>query len=321
MRDQRGRFREIACEVLETSGRELSHYAPCEEALRQIGVEGGANGKPINLTPPKRKFIAAMVPGIGWECFESWLEYENEFSEHLSSLGIQALIMKVDGLSGSTHNARMIRDAFMEHQDELEPKSVVLIGYSKGSPDALEALVSYPEIHPYVAAMISVSGAIGGSPLANDVKDDAANLLTHLPGSECSEGDGLAVDSLRTTTRKAWLQANPLPDNIPYYSVVTLPTKERVSNILKSSYRKLAKIDPRNDSQVIFSDQVIPGSTLLAYLNADHWAISVPVMEAHPVIGKLFVDENEFPREAMAEALLRFLLEDLAVADEDGNNQ
>ena len=36
-------------------------------------------------------------------------------------------------------------------------------------------------------------------------------------------------------------------------------------------------IDGRNDSQVIFYDQLIPGSTLLGYLNADHWAVAVAI--------------------------------------------
>jgi hypothetical protein len=80
---------------------------------------------------------------------------------------------------------------------------------------------------------------------------------------------------------------------------------------LKSTYKKLAVIDPRNDSQVIFYDQVIPGSTLLGYLNADHWAIAVPVAESHPFIGKHFVDKNNYPRKAIFEAVLRFIEEDM----------
>ena len=70
-------------------------------------------------------------------------------------------------------------------------------------------------------------------------------------------------------------------------------------------------IHPRNDSQVIFYDQVIPGSTLVGYLNADHWAIAIPVSEKHPFIGRHFVDRNEYPRQAMFEAVLRFIEEDL----------
>ncbi len=44
-------------------------------------------------------------------------------------------------------------------------------------------------------------------------------------------------------------------------------------------------IDGRNDSQVIFYDQVIPGSSLVGYINADHWAIAVPIARTHETIG------------------------------------
>jgi hypothetical protein len=59
------------------------------------------------------------------------------------------------------------------------------------------------------------------------------------------------------------------------------------SSILTSSYDKLSRVDARNDSQMIFYDQVVPG-------------------------GSLFVTENAYPREALTEALLRFIEEDLA---------
>jgi hypothetical protein len=62
---------------------------------------------------------------------------------------------------------------------------------------------------------------------------------------------------------------------------------------------------------VIFYDQVIPGSTLAGYVNADHWAIAVPVARSHKTIGSLFVTENGYPREAFLEAVLRFIEEDL----------
>jgi hypothetical protein len=74
-------------------------------------------------------------------------------------------------------------------------------------------------------------------------------------------------------------------------------------------------MDGRNDGQVIFYDQFIPGSTLVGYLNADHWAPAVPIARTHGVVGKLFVDENDYPREALLEALLRFLEEDLQSAE------
>ena len=76
-------------------------------------------------------------------------------------------------------------------------------------------------------------------------------------------------------------------------------------------YKKLSQIDPRNDGQLIFYDQVIPGSVLLGYVNADHWAVAVPVNRSHAFIGSTFVDKNAFPREILLEAIVRFIEEDL----------
>ncbi|MFP3566025.1 hypothetical protein SB772_17640 [Paraburkholderia sp. SIMBA_030] len=196
------------------------------------------------------------------------------------------------------------------------PPRLVLIGYSKGAADVLEAVVAYPEIRSRVAAVVSAAGAVGGSPLANDAQQYQADLLRYFPGATCNSGDGGAVQSLRPATRQAWMAHNPLPGELRYYSLVTFPQPQRVSSILKSSYDKLSQVDARNDSQLIFYDQLVPGSTLLGYVNADHWALAVPIARTHTTIGSLFVTQNAYPREALTEAILRFLEEDLATTSE-----
>jgi hypothetical protein len=188
----------------------------------------------------------------------------------------------------------------------------MLVGYSKGAPDILQAIVSYPEIRGRVAAVVSAAGAIAGSALANDATQYQADLLQHFPGATCKSGDGGAVESLRPAVRMKWLAQNPLPRDVRYYSLVTFPQPQRISSILEGSYGKLAQIDPRNDSQVIFYDQVVPDSVLVGYVNADHWALAVPIARSHPTIGSMFVTQNAYPREALLEALLRFVEEDLA---------
>jgi hypothetical protein len=312
IQDKRGRFRDIYCAVLGAREPEVPDWRPCEEALSRVGTEPAGTGRPVDLGPSKRRLVAAMVAGIGYQCFEPWLQAPGTTATRLRRFGYDMTLLKVDALSSSATNARQIRDAIMAMPAEAGAPRLVLLGYSKGAPDILEAVVAYPEIRRRVAAVVSAAGAIGGSALANDATQYQADLLRHFPGASCDSGDGGGVNSLRPATRRAWLASNPLPRELPYYSLVTFPQPDRISSILTGSYNKLALVDARNDSQMIFYDQIIPASTLLGYINADHWALAVPIARTHSTIGSMFVTQNAYPREALAEALLRFVEEDLA---------
>ncbi|MFI4928782.1 MAG: hypothetical protein ACHP83_00985 [Burkholderiales bacterium] len=312
VQDKRGRFREIYCAVLQARAGEVPDHRPCDDALTRLGTEPAGTGQPVPLGASSRHLIAAVVPGIGWDCIAKWLEAPGTVNEHVRKYGYELRPIKVDALSSSANNARQVRDAVMAMDLGPGAPRLVLVGYSKGTPDALEAIVNYPEMRPRVAAVVSIAGAVGGSALANEAEQYQADLMRHFPGATCDSGDGGGVADLRTGVRRAWLAQNPLPSDPPTYSVVTLPQPERISSILRGSNNKLSMIDGRNDSQVIFYDQVIPGSSLVGYLNADHWAVAVPIARKHDTIGSLFVTENAYPREALLEAVLRFVEEDLA---------
>ena len=45
--DQRGRFREIFCAVLEERGPTVPDYRSCDEALTRVGVEPDPTGKAV----------------------------------------------------------------------------------------------------------------------------------------------------------------------------------------------------------------------------------------------------------------------------------
>lgn len=311
VRDGRGRFREVFCKVLEDHGQALPDYRNCQQALREVGAEAGASGQPVSLGVSEAGYLVLLVPGLGWECFSKWLDLKNSVPKHVAQYGYELRVIPVDGLSSTAHNAAQIRDYLAALPAEDASRPVILIGYSKGTPDILQALVDYPQVARRVSAVISLAGAVGGSPLAGKATQDQANLLTHVPGSECDKGDEGAIDSLKSSVRREWLKANELPARIRYYSVVTYPEPGRVSWGLRKSYLALSGEEPRNDTQVIIFDQIIPHSTLTAFVNADHWALAVPVARSHPFIGSTFVNHNDYPREALMEALLRYVEEDL----------
>ena len=186
----------------------------------------------------------------------------------------------------------------------------MLVGYSKGANDILQFLVDYPEEAAQVDAVVSVAGAIYGSPLA-DVFSAAYRLLfSHLPMSRCESGDSKVVESLKPDIRVAWMTKARLPEDIRYYSLAAFTTRDRVASALVPSWKYLLRRDQRTDGQLLARDALIPRSTLLGYLNADHWAVAMEIeLELEHLAHRRNL--NQFPHKALLDAILRFVADDL----------
>jgi hypothetical protein len=98
---------------------------------------------------------------------------------------------------------------------------------------------------------------------------------------------------------------------VRYYSLASFARYADVQIYLRPTYKLLEKIHPLNDGQLLFIDQLIPGSTLLGYVNADHWTIAIPVKELFSKQDPALMGRDRQLRDVLFEAMILFLAEDL----------
>lgn len=317
IRDRRAEFRNVFCTVLNARTGENGRTDSCDDRLLRLSDEPPRSHAPVTLGVSQQAITAVYIAGLASDCIDQANQARSQFKDHLARFGYHFETLRVSGISSSESNARSIRDALQAMPDLGETRKAVIVGHSKGVVDTLEALVTYPELQSRITAVISLAGAIGGSPLADMAPDVALSIAENTPGLNCKDGDGGALASLSPSVRRNWLANNSLPAGVAYYSVVGLPAPDRISKGLKAAYNMLSDIDPRNDGNLLFYDQVIPGSTLLGYANADHWAISTDLGASPYALVRALADKSDYPREVLLEAALRFVELDLAKRPEN----
>jgi hypothetical protein len=229
-----------------------------------------------------------------------------------ADLGLHTIRMvPLPGRASSEANGRQLAQAIRAEAASPGVQRIVLIGYSKGVPDTLHALARLQAeggVPPQVVALVSIAGAVMGTPLADFYQPAYDAISPQVTPLECTPSQGGDLASVTRRERTAWLNAHPPPRGLAYYSILAHVPLDEMAPPLRVPARQLSVIDPRNDGQLLAADAVLPGSTLLAEVRADHWDVALP-RDRHPDLWmRALTSGRAYPREALFRATLKWVV-------------
>lgn len=227
-----------------------------------------------------------------------------------ADLGLADLrLLAVPGRASSASNGAKLAKMLRDEASRPDIDRIVIIAYSKGVPDTLEALAYLQAeggVPPAVKALVSVAGAVLGTPLADHYAALYVRFAAPLAPWHCAPSSGGELVSLTRRSRLAWLATHPLPPSLVYYSVVAYAAEAKIAPALRHTYALLAASDPRNDGQLIAADAILPGSAVLAAADADHWRVALPLAQSDYALLRLLAGETDYPRTALFRSLVRW---------------
>jgi len=314
--DGRAAFRSTFCSTLRAEGVVPPGDSTCDRWLWRLSDEPAGDADRAILPANPERLEVVLVTGAFSECVGAASRPFSAGAARLRDAGANVRTIVVGGRSGTSHNARQIADALTASQFADERK-LILIGYSKGGLDILRFLVDFPDLAARVDAVVGVGSPLFGTPLADLAEPAYAALVAKMPYEKCPPGDGEVMASLRPEAASGWLAANPLPAGVRFYSLAAFTTREHVARALVPFWKHLGGTDVRNDGQVVATDAVIPGSTLLGFANADHWGVAQTIETEHPVLAAR-QDPALFPLEQLFVAMVAFIADDLAQVARSG---
>ncbi|MBI5580028.1 MAG: hypothetical protein HY895_12800 [Deltaproteobacteria bacterium] len=305
--DGRPRFRQMVCALAEQASSVGGSRFDCTNLLWRMTDEKGLPSTPALLPPHDPRLWILIVAGAFAECFPEFGMPFEDAAALLRKRGCRIDFIPVSGRSGADHNAAQIAAAIERLPDDPADR-IVLVGHSKGTVDILHFLVNHPPSARRIRAVVSVAGAVNGSPLADDFAETYLGFFSRMPLMYCPPGDRDVVNSLTRSSCMTWLATHRLPKHVQYFSLGGFARRQDIHPMMLLTYDLLARVEPRNDGYVAYSDQMIPGATLLGYANLDHWDIALPVRERLNFGG---INSRAVARELLFEAIVLTLAESM----------
>jgi hypothetical protein len=270
----------------------------------------------VDTPPPKPEEFSLSMPvlfvaGFGDECMKDVRAFGPSIAHLKDEHAIDVETFRSAPYASSAETGRAIARRIDESW-KADPmhRRLILVGYSKGAVDLLEALDLLDEAPTKVSALITIAGMVSGTPEARAFRELFAPVRPWID-PRCPSNIGNAVDGLLPDVRLRFPKhSSPL---VPTYAVVGVTSLEATSKVFHDSWKRLSRYAAEQDGILPAWHGVLDGATFLGVVRADHWAIALPFHEAGS--HDKAIDRNRFPRDALFEALLRFVSADVVKSD------
>ncbi len=303
--DRANDFSRLFCASLAHVDPSGAEFGPC---ARWIDAAPSATA---TLGDFPRGYRVLIVPGFLAECVADTLQTYDDAAEHLrADHGFVVERVRVPAFGSCAQNGLIVAAHIRSGIAEDPSRPYIVVGYSKGVADALEGLAHDDEARRGVAALVSVAGVVAGS-RAVDQPEWLRKAILRLGRQACGPSDEGAFDDASRARRLQFLATHA--DSLPMrmYCVVAVSDEATTSSILRPGWEAMARFALEQDSQVVAYEGILAGASFLGVMRGDHWAVAMPFEDVREGPWKGAVNRNHFPREALFEALLRFVVIDI----------
>jgi hypothetical protein len=295
-------FGDYFCSVLKQNNPDGENFGDCSQWISSPG----RSDLPLGAIPNTYRLL--VIPGIMNTCVDvAAFDVGRRVLEE--KYGVKSEILAVPNNS-SEENAEMIA-SYLRKQWIADKRRYIVFGYSKGTPDLQVTLATKPDIRESVAAFVSVAGASGGSPIADSIPMQADRYLSQAKKGNCQGDLSKGFKSLQRAARQRFLNTYPHPF-VPTYSLVALSDENTTSKGMIQTWKLLNSFERLQDGQLLRTDSIIPESLYLGAIKADHLAAALDFSQSQDSTMKGMMDKARYPRGALYEALVRFVIDDLA---------
>ncbi len=318
IRDESNRFGATFCSVFEEFKSEEAHN--CYRYFRDSEPTQAAPAPLLASDRELQGYRYILVNGFLSGCISS--EGSRVFGDadsHLAGHGLALERIPLQGMDTPEADAEQIIRYLESNSSLSDDRPIIFLGYSKGAVDLQAAILRVPQTSPAlqsrVKALITVAGAVGGSRVYDQVADpeSLAAFLSHFRFFDCPPGKrdfrSLSRQQRQNFLHLHWRELG----RVPTYALTAVSTPEETSRVLRPLWQQLSVYGVEQDSQMAQPEQIPPGAVYLGIARADHWAVALPMENDRKL--RFFADRNHYPRAALLEALLRFVVADLAQGD------